>query len=226
MSASLNQLATLSEALSKPSKKLEKRSRIAEWVRLLSPEDAALAALYLAGQPFSERERRSLNLGGAVLSRAVVQLTESNDGALHQAYLKHGDLGAAAFDLMSQNNSAESTLTIADVENAFVSIASSGRPQVKLHFMTSLLSQATPLEAKYLIKLALGDMRTGVRQSLIEEAIAEAYSADVSSVRRAVMLSGDLGEVSKAGRCRNIGSGANEVVSFSWIYARESGCNR
>ena len=110
--------------------------------------------------------------------------------SLHQAYLKHGDLGAAAFDLMSQKNSVESTLTIADVENAFVSIAGSGRPQVKLHFMSSLLSQATPLEAKYLIKLALGDMRTGVRQSLIEDAIAEAYSADVSSVRRAVMLSG------------------------------------
>ena len=197
MSASLDQFATLSETLSKTSKKLEKRSRIAEWLRLLSPEDAALAALYLAGQPFSERERRSLNLGGAVLSRAVVQLTESNDASLHQAYLKHGDLGAAAFDLMSQKNSVESTLTLADVENAFVSIAASGRPQVKLHFMTSLLTRSTPLEAKYLIKLALGDMRTGVRQSLIEEAIAEAYSADVSSVRRAVMLSGDLGEVVK-----------------------------
>src|SRR5450631_1248289 len=197
MSASFDQFAALSETLSKTSKKLEKRSRIAEWLRLLSPQDAALAALYLASQPFPERERRSLNLGGSVLSRSVMQLTEANDAALHQAYLRHGDLGATAFELMSRKNSVESTLTMADVENALESIAASGRPQVKLHLTISLLSRATPLEAKYLIKLALGDMRTGVRQSLIEESIAEAYSVEISSVRGAVMLSGDLGEAAR-----------------------------
>src|SRR5664279_4540998 len=46
MSASFGQFATLSETLSKTSKKLEKRTRIAEWLRLLSPQDAALAGLY------------------------------------------------------------------------------------------------------------------------------------------------------------------------------------
>ena len=65
-----------------------------------------------------------------------------------------------------------------------------------------MLRRATPDEAKYLIKLATGDMRTGVKQSLVEEAIAEAYSATtaapaalVSQVRRADMLPGLLPEV-------------------------------
>ena len=195
MSASFNEFATLCEALASTSRKLEKRSKIAEWLRLLSAQDAGLGALYLAGQAFPERERRSLNLGGSVLSRAVMQLTGASDAVLHQAYLKHGDLGAAAFELMSAKQTGGGSLALNDVQSAFESIASTGRPQVKLQFIIELLSQCAPLEAKYLLKLALGDMRTGVRQSLIEEAIAEAYSAEISSVRRAVMLSGDLSEV-------------------------------
>jgi DNA ligase-1 len=110
MSVGFAEFATLSETLAATNRKLEKRSRIAEWLRLLSPEDVTLAALYLASQPFPQRERRSLNLGGSVLSRAVMQLTGANDAALHQAYLKHGDLGAAAFELMSQKEAIESTL--------------------------------------------------------------------------------------------------------------------
>ena len=62
-----------------------------------------------------------------------------------------------------------------------------------------LLGAATPLEAKYLIKLALGDMRTGVKQSLVEEAIAAAFDADAAAVRRAGMLVGSLPEVVEAG---------------------------
>ena len=55
-----------------------------------------------------------------------------------------------------------------------------------------LLRRATPLEAKYLLKLMLGDMRIGVKQSLVEEAIAEAAGAEVAAVRHAVMLEADL----------------------------------
>jgi DNA ligase-1 len=55
-----------------------------------------------------------------------------------------------------------------------------------------LLRSATPLEAKYLLKLMLGDMRIGVKQSLVEEAVAVAANAPVEAVRRAVMLEADL----------------------------------
>jgi DNA ligase-1 len=51
------------------------------------------------------------------------------------------------------------------------------------------------LEAKYLIKLMLGDMRIGVKQAQVEEAIAVATERELTAVRRAVMLLGDLSEV-------------------------------
>jgi DNA ligase-1 len=64
---------------------------------------------------------------------------------------------------------------------------------IRAALVEGLLRRATPLEAKYLLKLMLGDMRIGVKQSLVEEAIAAAACATVETVRRAVMLEADLG---------------------------------
>ena len=93
------------------SRKLEKRDLIAAWLRQLSPDDAALAALYFAGQPFAQTDRRALNLGGSLLSKAVLQLTAASPQALHKAYLRHGDLGSAAMDLWAARMRCANTNT-------------------------------------------------------------------------------------------------------------------
>jgi DNA ligase-1 len=56
-----------------------------------------------------------------------------------------------------------------------------------------LLSQASPLEAKYLVKIMTGDLRIGLRESLVEEAIAKAFAEPYAAVRQANMLLGDIG---------------------------------
>lgn len=195
MAATFLELALLSEALAQTSRKLEKRALISAWLKTLARDEAALAALYLAGQPFSETDRRALNLGSSLLTKAVMQLTGASPHAMHQAYLRHGDLGDATFDLMRPESTNQPPLLPGHVEEAFAAIAAARGGAAKLHILLPLLAKAAPLEAKYLIKLALGDMRTGVRQSLIEEAIASAFFAAAADVRRAVMLVGDLREV-------------------------------
>jgi DNA ligase-1 len=57
-----------------------------------------------------------------------------------------------------------------------------------------LLTRVSPLEAKYLIKIMTGDLRIGLKESLVEEAIARAYGATLPEVQRANMLLGDIGE--------------------------------
>ena len=74
-------------------------------------------------------------------------------------------------------------------------IAGAGKPAAKQHITVTLLERATPLEAKYLIKIILGDMRTGIKVSLVEEAIAASYGAAIAEVRHARMLNGNLPEV-------------------------------
>ena len=193
--SSFLEFAELCDALVATTKKLEKRALIADWLKSLSVEDAARSSLYLAGQAFAETDPRVLNLGGAILSKALAQISGASETAMHEAYRRHGDLGAAAQDLLAARAGIESTLTLAAIEERFGEIAARGKSAAKLALTEQLLGEATPLEAKYLIKLALGDMRTGVKQSLVEEAIAAAFDADTAAVRRATMLKGSLPEV-------------------------------
>jgi DNA ligase-1 len=195
MSASLQQFAQLCQELAATSKKLEKRSLIADYLKTLDIKDASKAALYLSGQPFAETDRRTLNVGGSLLSKAVSQLSGADRDAMYTAYRRNGDLGAAAYDLLANRQPLSSTLVLEDVEAALDEIAAAKGPTAKQRLVLDLFAKATPLETKYLIKLITGDMRIGVKQSLVEEAIAFAYSAEPTQVRHAVMLTGSLPEV-------------------------------
>jgi DNA ligase 1 len=187
--------AELCEALAATTKKLEKRALIASALRSLSLHDASVTALYLAGTPFAETDRRILNVGGSLLSKAVAEITHAGPQAMHAAYRRHGDFGAATRDLLEAHKPSAPPLTLDNIEQAFAAIAAAHGPGAKLPHLLDLLSRAQPIEAKYLIKLISGDMRTGVKQSLVEEAIADAYSSEIAAVRRAVMLQGDIPSV-------------------------------
>ena len=192
---SLELFAALCSQLAATTKKLEKRALISAYLGGLPVEDAARASLYLAGAPFAETDRRRLQVGGAALSKAVAQLSGADAAAMHAAYRRHGDLGDAAYDLLVARHMTEPGLTLAALEEAFAALALARGPAAKLALLLALLGQATPLEARYIIKLAAGDMRTGVKQSLVEDAVAACYQVEPAAVRRAVMLNGSLAEV-------------------------------
>jgi DNA ligase 1 len=200
-------VAGLAEELAREPGKLKKRTAIAGAISAVhaagaESDDAGLFALYLAGTPFAESDSRKLNAGGALLSKALLAVSGASDAALTVAYRKHGDMGAAAFDLlMAAPGFGEKTaeLTLADVSDAFAAMAVAKTTAIRAALLEGMLRRATPLEAKYLLKLMLGDMRIGVKQSLVEEAIAVAAEAPVEAVRRAVMLEADLcGAVKRA----------------------------
>src|ERR1700758_4748854 len=100
MPATFLQFAELCEALGATTKKLEKRALIANALRSLTLHDASLTALYLSGTPFAETERRNLNAGGSLLSKALAEVSHASPAAMHAAYRRHGDFGSAAADLL------------------------------------------------------------------------------------------------------------------------------
>ncbi|HEX3435250.1 MAG TPA: ATP-dependent DNA ligase, partial [Pseudacidobacterium sp.] len=99
------------------------------------------------------------------------------------------------YDLLQVQQGIAPSLTLENIEHAFGEIAAARGPLAKLRLVLDLLAKATPVEAKYLIKLMTGDMRIGVKQSLVEEAIAFAYGAEPAQMRRANMLTGSLSEI-------------------------------
>src|ERR1700722_5219953 len=119
--AMMAQFAELCERLAGTGGKLEERALMAEYLRALPVTEAGLAALYLAGTPFAETDGRELKVGGALLSRVIAKLSGANQATMHATYLRHGDLGGAAQDLL-QGRSVTPTLELHSVAEAFAAI--------------------------------------------------------------------------------------------------------
>ncbi len=195
-------VAALADEMANTGSRLTKRARIAAaitGVHAESPAETGLFCSYLAGLPFAEADPRKLNAGGALLSRAVLAVSAAPDSELTAAYRRRGDLGAAAYDLFvahghqNPQTGGAAGIPLSEIAEAFAAMATARTTAIRAALVDGLLRRATPLEAKYLLKLMLGDMRIGVKQSLVEEAIATAVGTEVAKVRHAVMLEADLG---------------------------------
>jgi DNA ligase-1 len=188
----MQQFAKTCEQIAATTKKLEKRAILAAYFQSFPLSEASVAAVFFSGRPFPMWEETTLQVGGSLLWRIVQELSGKNEAALRETYRRHGDLGSVAGDVLPPSDVQDISLT--EVQQKFRSISAARGPTAKGKEVRELLSQVTPLEAKYLVKIMTGDLRIGLKESLVEEAIAAAYNAALPEVQRANMLLGDIGE--------------------------------
>jgi DNA ligase-1 len=187
-------LSQTAEAVAATTRKTEKVAIVAGHLRSQDTESAALGAQFLSGRVFASWEERTLQVGGTLLWRALMTVSGAADAELSAAVRKHGDLGAGAYDVLAAHHAAVPTLTVEDVARNFEVLASTRGASAKGELLTGLLRRATPLEAKYIVKIITGELRIGLKESLVEEAIAKAYQVPLADVQRANMLLGDIAE--------------------------------
>ena len=188
----MRKLAETCDAIAATTKKLQKTALLAEYLKSRTIDEAAISTVFLSGRPFATWEETTMQVGGSLLWRIVAELSGRDESALTGAYRKHGDLGAVAGEVL-QDRPGQG-LGVLEVAAAFRQIAAARGPAAKAAFMRELFLRATPLEVKYIIKIITGDLRIGLKESLVEEAIAKAYSGQFVDVQRANMLLGDIGE--------------------------------
>jgi DNA ligase-1 len=188
----MRQLATTGEAIAATTKKLEKIAIVADYLRARTVEESALSAVFLSGRPFPAWEETTLQVGGRLLWQIVSELAGREEGELTSAYRRHGDLGAVAADVLPEH--AGQRVNLLQLGDAFREIAATRGLAAKSMLVRDLLARATPLEAKYIVKIMTGDLRIGLKESLVEEAIAKAFGVTAKEVQRANMLLGDIGE--------------------------------
>jgi len=186
--------AQTADSVAATTKKLEKVRLVAEYFRPRPMDEAAQAAVFFSGRAFPAWEERTLQVGGTLLWRTVGEISGKGEIVLTAAYRRHGDLGAAAQDVLERSAPAKSSLSVADLAAVFDELAQTSTALRKLSLLQDLLRRATALEAKYVIKIISGDLRIGLRESLVEEAIAKAFDENVKAVQRANMLLGDIRE--------------------------------
>ncbi|MGA9904630.1 MAG: ATP-dependent DNA ligase [Terriglobales bacterium] len=184
------------EAIAATTRKLEKTALVAAYLQSLlgtMPEsEAATAAIFLSGRPFPAYEEMTLQVGGASLWSVIAEVSGKSDRELTEIYRRHGDAGSVAAEALPER--PESGLSLTEVQRVFVEIASARGPAAKAALLRQLMERTTPLEAKYIVKIIGGDLRIGLKESLVEEAIARAFAAPPDQVKRANMLLGDIGE--------------------------------
>ena len=195
MSESFERLAKACDEIAATTKKLQKTAIASELLKSLPSDQAAAAALFLSGRPFPVWEETTQQLGGRALWQLVAELSGKEEGSLTAAYRKYGDLGSVAQAVLPENQPGH--LDVPEVQRAFRKIAAARGSTAKGAVLRDLLSRATPLEAKYVIKIITGDLRIGLKESLVEEAIAKAYGSPAADVQRVNMLLGDIGETVK-----------------------------
>jgi DNA ligase 1 len=191
----MKRLVAACEQIAGTTKKLSKIAIVADYFHATSPEEASVATHFLSGQPFPGWEEAKLQVGGTLLWRLVKDLSGKADEELAEVYRRLGDLGAVAEQVLPpKDRDGTKELTAIEVQNRFREIAAARGTASKAALARELLSEATPLEAKYIIKIITGDLRIGMKAGLVEEAVAKAYGSTLPEIERANLLLGDLGE--------------------------------
>ena len=200
----LSELASAGDAIAGTSSKSEKVRILAQFLAATDEAELAQAARYFGGGVFPAGDQRTLQIGGAAFSAVLRAVSGADDATIRAAWRRHSDTGDVTGELLSGVDSRETApISIGDLGEAFAEIAGTRVAKERNARLSALLGRVTPDEARYIAKLITGELRIGLREGLVEEAIAIAFGAASDAVSRAVMLTGDLGEaalLARAGR--------------------------
>ena len=200
----MKRLAIVCEQVAATTKKLEKTAIVAAYLGSIPVEEGIAVATFLSGRAFPVWEETTLQVGGSLLFRIVEELSGKSGAELTASYKRHGDLGSVAAEVLPTIKK-DSDLSVTEVQKRFREISSARGVMAKTSFLRELLSQVTPLEVKYIVKIMTGNLRIGLKENLVEEAIAKAYGATLREVQRANMLLGDIGETLRLAARGNLG---------------------
>lgn len=197
-------LAELCEQLESTKKRKTMVDWVASFIQQLQPEEVQPATSMLMGRAFPIWDQRVLEISWPTISTIIRRITNADEGSFSQAFGKTGDAGDATKTLYEEGKTRRQVtlfqrqLTILEVNQAFETIAATTGPgsrEKKERLLETLLSSATPLEAKYIVRILTRDMRTGFHEGLMELSVAQTFKVPLPNIQTANMLTGDIGEV-------------------------------
>lgn len=199
----------LAERVAATTRTSEKTALLADYLRSLSPEELSIAVVFLTGRPFPEADQRATGIGWAAIAAAVSAVTGADRSALAAAYDRYSDLSAAVADVLAARGhepdpAAAPSLT--EVASTFAAIEQASGPARKATLLADLLARCDPRTARGVIRVISGELRIGLREGLVEAAIAQAFDRPLEDVKRAGMLTGDVGrtaELAQRGELRS-----------------------
>jgi DNA ligase-1 len=186
----------LAERVAATTRTSEKTALLAAYLADLTPDELPLAAVFLTGRPFAEADQRAAGLGWSAIASTVTALAGVPKSALGEAYDRSSDLGMAVADVLSlAGHDPDPALapTLQEVSAAYAAIEAASGAAAKGAILHDLFVRSDPLTVKYIVKVLTGELRIGLREGLVEAAIAKAFERPLDAVKWAGMLTGDVG---------------------------------
>ena len=186
------QFADVGESIAATAAKLEKVRLLSEYLRTLNSEHLPVVTTYLTGRAFAQRDLRTLQVGWAVIYRALLAATKISDAEFHRIAASHGDLGKTAFEVL-EGRTKPQPFSILESRDLFEKLHRARGPIAKTELLQTRFTNLSAREGQYVVKILTGDLRIGLREGLVEEAVARAFEVPLEQVKDANMLLGDIG---------------------------------
>lgn len=210
--ASFHDFGLVCQAIGQTQSRTQMVALVGEFLAGLSPEETEAAARFLIGRALAQGEEQRLNVSGRAVWRVVAELTGAQDEA-EEIFSAAADFGEAVeLAMRSRAGAGEGALSIIEVDRRIREIAAiEGRNsrRRKLEALGDLFARLSALEAKYAAKILIGEMRHGMSEGLMVEAIARMAERPVGEVRRAHMLEPDIGRLARRLRAGESPAGAH-----------------
>lgn len=186
-------------------------------------EDLNVAALFFKGELFPSWDERKVSIGDALMYKVIAEASGKGEEEIEDIAAKTGDAGEVCERISLSQDVGQQTLfsnsvTLSDVSETFEEISEmsgSGSQSRKVQAMSQVILQlndgtvstedgditvTAAEQAKYIVRLVLGEMRIGVGDGMVRDAIAEAFDVDEEDVQQALMNSADAGETAVTAR--------------------------
>ncbi|MDP3034894.1 MAG: ATP-dependent DNA ligase [Methanobacteriaceae archaeon] len=196
-------LVDVYQSLDSTTKRLEKTEILSDFFSDIHPQLLPIVTLMALGRVFPVWSEEELGIGSKLLMKAISSVVGVTPEEVEDQVRDQGDIGAASevlFKKRMQTTFFSQPLTIEMVYNNLrkISSVSGNRAQSrKMNIIRELLSLASPLEAKYITRTILEELRVGVGEGTIRDAISQAFGVKKEVLDRAHMLTNDLGLVAQ-----------------------------
>jgi DNA ligase-1 len=185
--------ANVGEAIAATPAKLEKIRLLADYLRGLTSDQLPIATPYFTGKAFAQSDPRTLQVGWAVILRALQAAAKVSDAEFHRIASSHGDAGKTAFEVLDGRTTPQ-PFSVRESGKLFENLHRARGPIAKADLLRNRFSKLSAREGQYVVKILTGDLRIGLREGLVEEAIAKAFGVPLGEVREANMLLGDIAQ--------------------------------
>ncbi|WP_424356753.1 ATP-dependent DNA ligase [Methanocella sp. MCL-LM] len=193
------------ENLRSTSSRLEKTAMIAAFLQQAPVDELPVIVTFLTGRIFPEWDQRKIGIASQSMIKIISTITHNPEDAVVESYKKSGHLGVTAEEMFQKRRQVTffepEDITVKEVAETFYEIARSsgaGSSTKKQKILIGLLHRATsPKEAHYIVSLTIEYVLSGAKEGVMEDAIGQAFGATLDQVRRAHMLTSDLGETAR-----------------------------